>query len=189
MEPLFKEKNEIKDLIERAVDYGETEKLIKKFRRLKNERKEFYLSLEELEEILKWKLRLQYGRQSKYRELNTEDNVIKVTRTAFSISHPNEEYETKLKLRILTSLSGVEIPVASAILTLCFPEKYSVIDFRNWNQVYKSKKGKTNYTINQYVEYLNFIRKIAKQYNLTPQEIDLAIWQKDIEENKKPNKL
>lgn len=182
MEKLFETKEQIKELIQRADNEGETKRLTQKFHQLKKERKEFYLTLEELEEIFKWKLRTQYGRQIKQRSLNTNENIISITRTAFGITHTDDDYETKLKLKLLTSISGIEIPVASAILTLCFPEKYSVIDFRNWKQIYKSEQKKTNYTAKEYTDYLRIIRTLAESFGLTPQEIDIAIWQKDREQ-------
>ena len=181
MENIFESKEQIIELIQRADNEVETKRLTKKFKQLKKERKEFYLTLAELEEIFKWKLRSQYGRQTKQRSVNTDKNIISITRTAFEVIHPDEEYETKLKLKLLTSIAGVEIPVASAILTLCFPDKYSVIDFRNWNQIYKSEKRKTNYTPKEYSDYLKIIRKMAEEFEMTPQEIDIAIWQKDRE--------
>jgi thermostable 8-oxoguanine DNA glycosylase len=179
MENIFKSKDQILELIQRTDNQGETKRLTQKFQHLKTERREFYLTIDELEEIFKWKLRTQYGRQAKKRSLNTNENIISITRTAFGITHTEDDYETKLKLKILTSITGVEIPVASAILTLCYPEKYSVIDFRNWNQIYKSEKKKTNYTSKEYNDYLKIIRNLASNFELTTQEIDIAIWQKD----------
>lgn len=188
MVTLFESREEIKALINSADNANKTKELTEYFQQLKNERNEFYLTLNELEKIFEWKLRSQYGRQLKHRSLNTNENIIAITRTAFGINHTDDEYETKLKLKILTSISGVEIPVASAILTLCYPDKYSVIDFRNWKQIYKSEVRKTNYTAKEYSDYLKIIRNLAKHYSLSPQEIDIAIWQKDIESNKKLKK-
>ena len=89
------------------------------------------MTASELEEILNWKLRTQFGRQSKIRKNNTEQNIELITKTTFLLTHENSDVETALKLKSLTLLYGVEIPVASSILTICFPETYSVIDFRN----------------------------------------------------------
>lgn len=138
------------------------------------------MTLDELEEILKWKLRKQFGRTKKKREGNTNDNVIEITRAAFSVTHTDKDFETKLKINLLSTLAGVKIPVASAILTLCFPTLYAVVDFRNW-QVFNAGERKTSYTPNDYVKYLKKIRQEAKKYELTPQEIDIAIWQNDLE--------
>lgn len=179
----FKDKSEIKDLVKRADNHTETQRLTTMFQQLKNEREEFYLEENELEEILKWKLRSQYGRQKAKRKVNTPKNINAITKVAFNISHNDNDIETALKLKLLSTLTGVEIPVASAILTLCYPQKYVVIDFRNWRQVYKSDKTKTTYTTADYIKYLKHIQEQAKKYGVTPQEFDIAIWQKDIESN------
>lgn len=184
MTTLFKDKKHIQDLVQRADDSGATKKLISLFSKLKKDREIFHLQLDELQEILKWKLRGQFGRQQKKRETNTNANVIAITQAAFAVIHSDKDFETSLKLKLLSTLSGVEVPVASAILTLCFPKQYSVIDFRNWRQVYKTERQKTTYSTKEYVEYLRTIKNLAKEFNVTPQEIDLAIWQMDIERKK-----
>ncbi|WP_159732545.1 hypothetical protein [Sphingobacterium sp. 18053] len=78
MENLFKNQEQIKELIQRADDESETKRLTEKFKRLKKERNEFYLTLSKLGEIFKWKFRSQYGRQTKQRNLNTNENIISI---------------------------------------------------------------------------------------------------------------
>ena len=182
---LFKSKLQIENLIQKADNAKETKRLTTNFNKLKKNRKPFYITLDELNEILKWKLRKQFGRQEKERKLNLRDNVIEITKTAFAITHTDKEFETVLKLKLLSTLTGVEVRVASAILTFCFPKKYAVIDFKNWQQIYKSDKRKTSYSPKDYIEYLKIIRQLAKENNVTPQEIDIAIWQKDFEDKQK----
>lgn len=99
------------------------------------------------------------------------------------MTHINKNIETTLKLKTLTLLYGVEIPVASSILTLCYSENYSVIDFRNWREIFKSSIKKTYYSTKEYNEYLKRIKFLANKFKFTTQEIDMAIWQKDINEN------
>jgi len=142
MRRLFNDKTEVQELLKRADDKELTKTLSLKFVKLKENRNPFYLNLEELEDILQWKLRGQYGRQQKKREMNNDLNVITITKAAFAISHLDRDIETTLRLKILSTLTGVEIPVASAILTLCYPNLYSVIDFRNWRQIYKTERQK-----------------------------------------------
>lgn len=183
MDTLFKNKNQIEELINQADDKNETKKLIQQFDKLKQTRTPFYLTANELEKILNWKLRTQFGRQTKIRQNNTEENIRLITKTTFLLTHYDKDIETALKLKSLTLLYGVEIPVASSILTLCYPEKYSVIDFRNWRQVFNQATKKTHYTTKEYNEYLKHIKYLADKFNFTTQQIDIAIWQKDINEN------
>lgn len=185
MKQLFKDKTEVQELLKRSVDKEITKNLIFKFEILKQNRNPFYLNIDELDEILQWKLRGQYNRQQKIREINNDFNVTTITKAAFAIFHSDKDIETTLRLKILTTLTGVEIPVASAILTLCFPNLYSVIDFRNWRQIYNNGK-KTSYSTKEYINYLEIIKQLATEFDVTPQEIDIAIWQKDIEKNIDP---
>jgi thermostable 8-oxoguanine DNA glycosylase len=179
----FENKEQILSLIARANDSQETIDLISYFETIKNNRVPLYLDEIDFEKILKWKLRKQYYRQEKQRLLNTNDLIKKITKTAFEIEHLNKDYEIELKLKLLTSLKGVGIPIASAILTLIFPNKYAVIDFRIWRQL--NKKPKISYTIGDYLRYLKHVKQLSEKYNLSTQQIDMAIWQLDIEKNKK----
>ena len=116
-------------------DYDLTERLKTRLLRLRQERRPFYLASAEFDEILRWKLRGQYGRQRERRKANTEDVIRTVTRAALTIIHPDEEYELELRVGILCALRGVSVPVASAVLALVFPEKYAVIDFRHSSEL------------------------------------------------------
>lgn len=158
-------------------DYAPTEHLKARFAHLRRERQPFYLTAPEFDEILHWKLRGQYGRQQEKREANTEDVILRVTGAALTITHPNEEYEIELRVGILCALRGVSVPVASAVLALVFPEKYAVIDFRGWRQVFG--KEKTTFSIPDYKRYLHEIRRLADELKWPVQEVDLAIWEYD----------
>ncbi len=158
-------------------DYGLTKRLKAQFARLRNERHPLYLTPEEFDDILRWKLRGQYGRQQERRKGNTAEVIRIVTSAAFSITHPDEDYETELRLSILCSLRGVGVPVASALLALMFPEKYAVIDFRGWRQVFGEEK--TTFSISDYKRYLREIKRLAVELGWPVQEVDLAIWEYD----------
>ncbi|MGE3388237.1 MAG: hypothetical protein AB7K41_16030 [Bdellovibrionales bacterium] len=156
---------------------GEIEKILSYFNKTKNERKPFYLTLDDLDKILIFKLGKQYGRQGTLRKLNTDDNVRKITALAFSIKHVDKEYELEIKLKLLMMLSGVGLPVATAILTVVDPEEYAIIDFRNWRQLYGEKRHA--YSIKDYIAYLNKIKLCAKELGWTVQQVDAAIWELD----------
>lgn len=183
MKRLFSSKDEIMSLLERADNKDATKRITFNMQKLKETRDPFYLQINELQDILEWKLRGQIGRQLTRRDANTSENIIIITKAAFSVTHKNIDIETDLRLRILTSLSGVAVPVASAILTLCFPSQYSVIDFRNWRQIYGTLPSKTTPSIKEYIDYLKIIKAMATEFKVTPQEIDIALWQRDIECN------
>lgn len=159
-------------------DYADTEELKGKLKRLRAERKPFYLSASELDEILRWKLRGQYGRGEALRVGNTDEVVRAVTTGALSISHDDLDYLLDLRVNILCAIRGMGVPVASAVLALVFPEDYCVVDFRGWRQVFG--EDKRTFSLRDYKRYLNEIRKLqAELPGWSVQEIDGAIWEKD----------
>jgi len=174
-------KNQVLELISRADDDDETKRLITKFAELKKMREPFFLKMDEFDEILHWKLRSQYHRQHRNINRNTEDLIREVTKAAFSIESTDVESEIALTLKTLIKLHGVEVPVASAIMTLCYPEKYCVIDFRGWRQVFGKEKEYASYSTKDYIKYWSIIKQKADEFGITPQQIDMAIWQHDIE--------
>lgn len=157
-----------------SEDYNQTEHLKTRFARVRLERRPFYLTSDEFDEILHWKLRGQYGRQAERRKANTEQVIGIVTQAAFAIVHPDEEYELELRMGILCTLRGVGVPIASAILALVFPEKYAVIDFRGWRQVFGEEKRA--FSVADYKRYLREIKRLAQEIGWLVQEVDLAIW-------------
>jgi hypothetical protein len=182
---LFQSKSQIHDLISRADDNDETKRLIAKFTEFKKTRVPFFLNMDEFDEILHWKLRRQYYRQLKNIKRNTDSSIRSITQSAFSVENADERFETELRLKTLIKLHGVQIPVASAIMTLCYPDKYCVIDFRGWRQIFGDVKKYPNYTTKEYIKYLSKIKQMAIKLGVTPLEIDMAIWQYDIEQYSK----
>lgn len=172
---------EIKENKQTADDFEETEKIKKHISELKKIRKPLYLDKNDLERILIWKLRSQYGRGAKIRQDNTDDVIRSVTQLALNITHENERYETTLRLNLLSCLRGINTPIASAILTLTYPEKYAVIDFRNWRQLFD--EDKRSFSMREYIVYLGKIKEFAKELGWTPQEVDIAVWSHDSKVN------
>lgn len=172
-------KEKINMLIEKAKsDWSES---INEFEKISYERKPMYLKSEELEEILKWKLRGQYGRKLKIREKNTDENIEKITKAAFDLTHSEFEIETELRINTLSVLYGVRTPVATAILAMCFPKKYAVIDFRNWRQIFGEIK--TSFSVSDYFRYLSELEVYAEHFSIPIRDMDMAFWQFDSENN------
>jgi hypothetical protein len=158
-------------------DYAFTEQLKTRFAKIRRQRNPLFLNSSEFDNILHWKLRGQYGRQYEMRKTNSESNIIIVTGAAFTITNVDPNYELELRLDILCSLRGVGVPVASAVLALVFPEKYCVIDFRGWRQIFNENKNM--FSISDYKKYLCEISKLAAELQWSIQEVDLAIWEFD----------
>ncbi|HYM11109.1 MAG TPA: hypothetical protein VEU62_10260 [Bryobacterales bacterium] len=85
----------------------------------------------------------------------------------------NAETE-RAAISVLCGLSGVEIPVASAILTAIDPERYTIIDFRALEALGVKS---TWHTVDSYLAYLTACRDLARQNAISLRELDRALWQ------------
>ena len=140
-----------------------------------------YLIFDEFYEICMWKS----SRPKNYFNKNTPEEIYSITKEA--IKEKNEE----LKMEKLCTLHGVGIPTASAILTIIDPEKYAVIDIRCLTQLeelnYKIKPGYIS--IKKWINYIEIMRKIGKENNLSPRTIDKALFAMHRENQKNNEKL
>ena len=66
-------------------DYDFTEQIKARLIQLRQKRAPFYLTAKEFDEILRWKLRGQYGRQREWRKANTEEVIRVVTAAALRL--------------------------------------------------------------------------------------------------------
>lgn len=167
------EKIEFQNLIEKynEISYAGREKRL--FGKIgKNIKDRGYLKKDELLEIVRWKS----ARAIRKAEANSGEVIEKITKFAFEID--NEE----VKIRVLTSLNGVFVPMASSILTIPYPKKYGVIDIRAWHALYNL--GLVNYkkdvfNVKDWMLYLKIIRELGKKYGISPRDIDKALYMHD----------
>lgn len=118
-------------------------------------------------QICLWKSR----RPKKLYELNSEEYIINVTKNVF-----NENCE-KTKINLLTSLKGVSIPTASAILSVTNPKDYPIIDIRCIQSLNDLKMiSWSTININTWLEYLEIIRSLSKTYKLSAREIEKGLF-------------
>jgi hypothetical protein len=133
-----------------------------------------YLTSNTYHTILDWKLRRQRNRTERHREGNTEDLIKELTGTFWRVHHPDEEKRLEIKLKVLMAIPGPGLGVASAILTLCAPSNFGIIDFRNWKVLYR--EDKRVFTLSEYKKYLSNIRELALHLECDVQEVDYLIW-------------
>ena len=160
-------------------DFDETERLKAHFANLRGSRDPFYLDSDDFEEVLQWKLRSQYGRIKKHFSRIRSGVLVPVTRAAFEIKDSDARYEAEFRVRVLSSLPGVGVPVASAMLTLVEPEKFGVLDFRVWRQVFPQREEGFTSTVKQYLEYMDEIWRLSGLLGWPPQKVDWCIWEYD----------
>jgi hypothetical protein len=75
---------------------------------------------------------------------------------------------------VLIGLNGVDVPVASAILTAVDQRRFTIIDFRALEAL---SVRRVVVNVNFYLEYLNFCRQFAKRNNLSLRNLDRPLWQ------------
>jgi len=104
-----------------------------------------------------------------------EDEISKCTKEAFELV---ENGNIKGAVEKLITLSGVRIPIASAILAMRFPEKCAIIDRVVIEQLGK-KEWLKRYLENTdiYIEYLELLKK-KRPKNKSLREFELELWEK-----------
>lgn len=122
-------------------------------------------SFKNLETIFKWKTK---GRGISRLKKNTDEEVKDALDLAKSAKTP------RAAIAVLTGLSGVEVPVASAIMTAIRPKFYTIIDFR---ALHALNVKTTERTVSFYLVYLEFCREHSKKWGITLRDFDRALWQ------------
>ncbi len=111
--------------------------------------------------------------RQKNRYLKNKAIVEKITKEAFL-----EQDEMKKMQILCDNLEGVDIPTASAILSIVYPEKYPVIDIRCLQTLaengFSIKTTPPNVKI--WLQYLGIIRDLAKEFEVTPRDVDMALF-------------
>ena len=157
--------NAFTENLEYYIDQYELEKQI--FRMGKEIKKRGWLERTEFLTICLWKSR----RPKRLYDLNSDKEIISKSKVSFA-----EKDELK-KIKILTELKGVQIPTASAILSVVNPDSYPIIDERCIQSLIDLGiiKWKT-ITENNWIEYLKIIRSLSKEKNKTAREIEKGLF-------------
>jgi hypothetical protein len=118
-----------------------------------------------LSDIFEWKTR---GRGRSRLTKNTDQEIADVLALVIVAT------TDRAAVAVLTGLEGVHIPVASAVLTAIFPERFTIIDFR----ALQALNIKNAYiTIDFYLSYLKECRALAQLHNISLRNFDRALWQ------------
>jgi len=161
----------LEKLIEKNLNTEEDTITAVLMNKLKGVEKRGYFTKEEFLEMGMWKS----PRPKQQYLKNSEEEVISISKKVFST-----KFE-KRRMELLTSLKGVSIPTASAILTLIDPKNYGVIDIRVWQVLYlygsvKVKPTGTNFDFNNWYNYLMKLRYYAKKFKVSARDIERTIF-------------
>jgi hypothetical protein len=84
------------------------------------------------------------------------------------------------RMNMLIEINGIGVPVASAILTVCYPDRFTVLDYRAWEALFHFKRvmSKTmpTGTAGYFNTYLPACRTLAQQLRMRLRELDRAMW-------------
>jgi hypothetical protein len=124
-----------------------------------------FLRKSEFLRICEWKTPRSKSRCAR----NEEFTVRTVSRAAFATS------DESLKMDLLRTLAGVEWPTASTLLHFCDVRPYPILDYRAlWSLGFDRTP---HYTMEFWLEYLAFARRLAKRLRLDIGTLDRALWQ------------
>jgi hypothetical protein len=130
-------------------------------------------SLANLEAIVRWKSE----RVVHYLIGNSEAKIKQVLQIAAS-----PESSTRKAVEALMDLRGVDLPIASAILSAIAPDRYNILDYRSLEAL-----GHARHDVEFYTEYVAFCRRLAERGLVKPQPdlpgatplhaIERALWE------------
>jgi hypothetical protein len=125
-----------------------------------------YLKREEFLAVCKWKTPRSQPRCAR----NQPDCVARITRVALAPGTPD-----RLKIQVLTELSGVGWPTASVILHFFDREPFPILDYRALWSV--GQGAPSRYTHDFWHEYTRFTRGLATKVGCDMRTLDRALWQ------------
>jgi thermostable 8-oxoguanine DNA glycosylase len=86
--------------------------------------------------------------------------------------------EVRMKV-LVEEVAGIGVPIASAILTVCYPDRFTILDYRAWEALFHFKKVESKsipVDIGSYFNYLGKCREMAREKNMSLRELDHALW-------------
>ena len=113
-------------------------------------------TLANLEAVVRWKSE----RAAHYLVGNSEAKI----KNALGIAASNDT-PTHKAVEALMELRGVDLPIASAILSAIAPEHYNVLDYRALEAL-----GHARHDVEFYAEYVAFCRRLAERGLVKPQK-------------------
>ncbi len=93
----------------------------------------------------------------------------------------------RAKVEALLRIRGIGLAMASAVLTVCYPEEFTVLDYRAWGTLCRwSVEGlPARYpgTSEKYLQYCQACRALADKKGLSLRDLDRALWAKSWEDD------
>jgi hypothetical protein len=91
------------------------------------------------------------------------------------------------RVESLLRVWGIGLPMASAVLAVCYPEEFTILDYRAWTTLQgASLEGlPKRYPIRatEYIQYCELCRRLAAQVGLSLRDLDRALWARSYEQD------
>ena len=132
-----------------------------------------YLNKDELYQLA----HLNSTRSSYHVKKNPTARVEKVTEEAYKID------DDFCKLALYTSLKGIGVPTATAILTSLNQAKHCVIDTRVWASLWRLdyfENEKERFKLEDYLKIIEIVREMAEKSTYNTAEIGYALFAYDV---------
>jgi len=101
---------------------------------------------------------------------SADDAVHAATRTALASNSDERE-----RMEALTTLEGIGVPTASALLYFACPDDYPILDVRALESL--GQRGRTVYSVGFWLQYLDACRDLAMTHSVPIRTLDKALWQ------------
>lgn len=94
--------------------------------------------------------------------------------------------EQVAKVDLLLATRGIGLAMASAILTVCYPQEFTVLDYRAWESL-KSLEipdlpKRVPGTASEYVQYCWACKAFAQHMGVSLRDLDRVLWAKNWED-------
>jgi len=125
-----------------------------------------HMAMEDFLTLCHWKS----PRARKHYQSNSADWVAEATRIALTTEHE------ELRIGVLTLLSGVQVPTASAFLHFCHSDPYPILDVRAlWSL--GVEQSSPSYSFEFWWKYVETCRELARVHGVSMRTLDRALWQ------------
>lgn len=118
----------------------------------------------DLEVIFRWKTG---GRGASRLRRNTDAEIADALRLAV------EARTERSAIAVLCGLDGVDVPVASAVMTMIKPDRFTVIDFRALEALGVRTSDRS---LRLYLAYLTRCQELARELGISLRDVDRALW-------------
>jgi hypothetical protein len=162
---------ELRVLLTKYLSTEEDDETAALIRELQAASERGYLTRNELEKVCRWKS----ARAIHLIKKNSIARSRTATRRALATRSERRRFEA------LTTLNGVSVPMASAILTLLDPRRYGVLDIRVWQLLYAmgavtKKPSGVGFDFNNWHQFLMIIRYLAKNLHVNARDIERSLF-------------